>query len=110
VMLETRAGVANAREIMSVPDVDGCLIGPNDLAVSYGYGPELSEVPAVVEEAIQEILDASLAADKVPGIQTYSADSANRYLHRGFRFLGLGSDVRLVGSAARAMLAALERV
>jgi 4-hydroxy-2-oxoheptanedioate aldolase len=108
-LLETQEAAANAGEVLSVPGIDACMIGPNDLSVSMGYGPEQSEIPAPVEEAIQEILAASIACGKAPGIQTYSVESANQRLHQGFRFVGLGSDVRLVSQASRATLGGLIR-
>lgn len=104
VMTETKTAVQNAREILSLPGVDGCFIGPNDLSISYGHSPGLAELPADVKEGIQAILAAAKAADKFPGIHTYSVESARRRIAEGFRFVALSSDVRFFQGAARSML------
>jgi 4-hydroxy-2-oxoheptanedioate aldolase len=44
VMLETAAGLRNARDILSVPGIDGCFIGPNDLSISQGFAPEMAQL------------------------------------------------------------------
>jgi 4-hydroxy-2-oxoheptanedioate aldolase len=104
VMLETRQAVENAEAILAVDGVDGCFIGPNDLSVSYGGLPERGVLPAA-EEGIQQVLAATRATGTVAGIQTYDADDATRRAEQGFRFIGLGSEVRLATAAARQVLA-----
>jgi 4-hydroxy-2-oxoheptanedioate aldolase len=100
VMLETRQAVEQARAILSVPGVDGCFVGPNDLGISYGERPERG-VSAGVEEAIQEVLAAARETGTVAGIQTFGAEEASRRAEQGFMFIGLGSEVRLASAAAR---------
>ncbi|MGE3273024.1 MAG: HpcH/HpaI aldolase/citrate lyase family protein [Chloroflexota bacterium] len=107
-MLETRQAVENARAILSVPGVDGCFIGPNDLGITYGERPE-GGVSGGVEEAIQEILAAAQATGTVAGIQTFGAEEVIRRADQGFRFIGLSSDVRLAAGAARRELATVRQ-
>jgi len=38
-MIETKQAVENLEDILTVPGLDSIYIGPNDLAISYGYGP-----------------------------------------------------------------------
>jgi 4-hydroxy-2-oxoheptanedioate aldolase len=109
VMLETADGVKNAREILSVPGVDGCFIGANDLSVSLGYSAELAEYPPEVEEAILAIRDVAQAVGKAPGIQTYSASNANTRITQGFRFVSIQSDFRMVRATAAETLRAIRR-
>jgi 4-hydroxy-2-oxoheptanedioate aldolase len=103
VMLETRQAVKQARAILSVPGIDGCFIGPNDLSVSYGGLPERGVLPAA-EAGIQEVLAAVRETGTIAGIQTYTAEEATMRAGQGFRFIGLGSEVRLATAAARAAL------
>lgn len=105
VMLETRQAVENAQAILSVDGVDGCFIGPNDLSVSYGELPERG-VSSAVEEGIQAVLAAARTTGTAAGIQTYDADDVSSRAEQGFRFIGLGSEVRLATAAARQALAA----
>jgi 4-hydroxy-2-oxoheptanedioate aldolase len=91
---------------------DGCLIGMNDLSLSYGVGPEGSTgeaLPAALEEALTTVLAACRETGKVPGIQLYNAAAAQRRIAQGFRFIGLGTELRLLRSAATDLLAALDR-
>jgi 4-hydroxy-2-oxoheptanedioate aldolase len=106
-MLETADGLRNAREIMSTPGVDACFIGPNDLSISLGFASELAELPPQVEEAIATILGAASACGKHAGIHTYAAQSANRRIGQGFRFVTVQSDVGMVRSTALGTLAAI---
>lgn len=110
VMIETAEAVANARDILAVPGVDGCYIGLNDLSLTLGLAPEGGTgetLPAAVEDAVATVLDACRQTGKVPGIQLYSAGAVTRRLRQGFRCVGLGADLRLLRGAA---LAALDAV
>jgi 4-hydroxy-2-oxoheptanedioate aldolase len=109
VMLETTEGLKNAPDILSVPGIDGCFIGPNDLSVSLGFSSELAELPAPVEEAILAIRDAARVAGKASGIQVYSTNAANTRIAQGFRFLSIQSDFRMVRASAAETLRAVRR-
>jgi 4-hydroxy-2-oxoheptanedioate aldolase len=106
-MLETASGLRHAREIMSVPGIDGCFIGPNDLSISLGYSPEASELPLAVEQAIATILDAARATGKTGGIQCFSKESALARIEQGFRFVSILSDLRIARVGAASLLSAV---
>ena len=97
-------GVQNIREILAVPGVDVCFIGPNDLSRSMGCRMGAPEH----EEAIQEILRAALDAGIPPGIHCWSASDVLRRLEQGFRFMAIGSDADMLFAAARERLEALK--
>ena len=52
VMIESREGVKNVDEILSVPGIGGALIGPSDLSMDLGVGPDPThpEVEAMTAE------------------------------------------------------------
>jgi 4-hydroxy-2-oxoheptanedioate aldolase len=111
-MLETREAITGARDILATPGLDGCLIGMNDLSLSYGSGPEGStgeSLPAALEEALTTVLAACRDTGKIPGIQLYNAAAAQHRIAQGFRFIGLGTELRLLRAAATDLLAALGR-
>lgn len=111
-MLETGQAVQNAREILSIDGIDGCYVGLNDLSISLGLAPEAvtaEELPAPVEEALATILAACEETGKVPGVQLYNAGGINRRIRQGFRFLGAGTDLRLLRGAATELLRAVQR-
>jgi 4-hydroxy-2-oxoheptanedioate aldolase len=118
VMLETAAAVERARAILAVPGVAGCFVGLNDLAISLGLPPEggaggasaareRSALPAPLEEALAAVLAACRETGAIPGIQLYDAAAANARVRQGFRFVGLGTEARLLRGAATALLAGL---
>jgi 4-hydroxy-2-oxoheptanedioate aldolase len=111
-MLETAEAVANAEAIMATPGIDGCLVGTNDLRIAYGVPPEGGTGEALdgpAEASVETILAACRATGKAAGIQVYSAEAANRRLAQGFRFIGLGTELRLMRGAATALLGAVRR-
>ena len=96
-MLETAAGVQNARQIMAVEGVDACFVGPNDLSISLGYSPETVKSGAAVE-------------GKAAGIQTYTATALNERLEQGFTFVGLSTDIRFLSTAAKSAVSEVKRI
>ena len=84
-MIESAEGVQNVEEILRVPGVGALFIGPADLAFSMGVPNGAPEV----EEALQTILKACLAAD-VPCGMSISADQMQKRIKEGWRMLNLG--------------------
>ena len=103
VQLEHIDGVNNAEEILSVPGVDACFIGPNDLAASMGLGLGVSletDIPEVVD-AIRTIRETAVRHGVAPGIHTSGAEAVNRRIDEGFQFCAMASELRyLVGGLA----------
>ena len=111
-MLETREAVEGAADILATPGLDGCLVGMNDLSLSYGGGPEGSTgeaLPEALEAALATVLAACRETGKVPGIQLYNAAAAQHRIAQGFRFIGLGTELRLLRGAALGLLGELGR-
>ncbi|MBA2278224.1 MAG: 2-dehydro-3-deoxyglucarate aldolase [Chloroflexia bacterium] len=89
-------GVEHADEILSVPGVDACFIGPNDLAASMGMGlgvPLESEDPKLVE-AIMHVRDTCRARGVAPGIHTSGAEAVNMRIGQGFQFCAMASELK----------------
>lgn len=88
--------VEKCDEILSVPGVAGCFIGPNDLAASMGIGigvPLESDHPRMVE-AIAHVCKTSKEVGVAPGIHTSGAAGMNQRIAEGFQFLALASEVK----------------
>lgn len=102
-------GVERADEILSVPGVDACFIGPNDLAASMGVGvgvPLESDDPRLME-AIREIREACVRNGVAPGIHCSGAAGVNQRIAEGFQFLAMASESAYMLSGLRADLASL---
>lgn len=94
--IEHIEGVRNADEILSVPGVDACFIGPNDLAASMGIGlgvPLESDHPELVD-AIFQIRDACKRHGVATGIHTSGASGVNMRIEQGFQFCAMASELR----------------
>ena len=101
--IEHMTGVENADAILSVPGVDACFIGPNDLAGSLGFPGQMHHPD--VQRTIDEIIVQARAAGKAVGVGGNSdAESVRRNILRGATYLTL-SYAGFIGRASRALLA-----
>jgi 4-hydroxy-2-oxoheptanedioate aldolase len=91
VQLESLEAAERAEEILSVDGVDGCWIGPTDLARSMGVDPSTVTGKRRVEEVIQQVLETCVKVGKIPGIA--SMYDFQQRIDQGFRFVTGGSDV-----------------
>ena len=96
VQIETKTAVENAEAILSTPGVDGCWIGPSDLALSYGIHPRDRFASDVHAEAVEKILQACKNTGKFAGYSTTGPDEALALAARGFQFLTVGSDAGFI--------------
>ncbi len=109
VMLETAEGAKNAKAILSIPGIDACFIGPNDLSVSLGYPQDAPQYPKEAEDAILAIRDAAQATGKIAGIQAFSVEQANQRIAQGFRLVSILSEFRMVQGTAMDILSKVKR-
>ncbi len=99
--IETAEALENLDQILATRRLDAVYIGPNDLGLSLGLGPGGmdSDWPALVE-AIDAVLAAARAHGVEAGIHTNSPQYAIRMLDKGFQFVTIASDSRLLAAAA----------
>jgi 4-hydroxy-2-oxoheptanedioate aldolase len=100
VMIETIQAVENAEEILSLEGIDGCFIGPNDLALSMGISFKDMNTGAH-EEAIMRVLEACRKTGKAAGKHCYNGAEVSQRIAQGFQFLALSSDAGMMAKAAR---------
>ena len=109
-MIEHIDAVERAEEILAVPGVDACFIGPNDLAASMGLGlgvPLESEEPRLVE-AILHVRDTCRKHGVAPGVHCSHAAGVNFRLGQGFQFCAMASELRYMIAGLRDGLAELD--
>jgi 4-hydroxy-2-oxoheptanedioate aldolase len=104
VQIETAQAAEHAEEILAVEGVDGCWIGPVDLARSMGVAVG---APAH-QDAILRVLEACRHTGKIPGIYAPNAATARRRIEQGFRFVTTADDGGLIAAGAREVLRQLE--
>jgi 4-hydroxy-2-oxoheptanedioate aldolase len=82
VQIESKQAVEHAEEILSVDGIDGCWIGPGDLANSMGVDLGTPEGKKAHEAAIMETFAACQRANKIPGLVTGGAPEVLKKLGR----------------------------
>jgi 4-hydroxy-2-oxoheptanedioate aldolase len=105
VQIESAQAVEHADAILAVEGVDGCWIGPNDLARSLG----VAQNTPTHTEAILSVIEACHRTKKVPGISAADAADADRWIEHGCLFVTAGGDASFVAIAGRETLRHLGR-
>ena len=102
VQIETVQAVENAEAILAVPGIDGCMVGPADLACSMGFHPREAARREEHVRALERIVQACRNAGKIPGIDTGASESVVKRIEQGFLFIPMGSDVKFINAGAMA--------
>ncbi len=89
-LIETAAGLANAREILDVPGIDLGWVGHFDLTDALGFTGQISDPRYAAAEA--QLLAAAKAAGKPFGWLAGDGAQAKAALERGFRCLCINTD------------------
>ena len=109
VQIETAEAVEKIDEIVSVPGVDGTLIGPADLAMSMGIEVKPDNPHPDHVAACSRVLKACKKRGVAPGIYTSGPEEAARRAGEGWLFLPIGSDTQFaVQGATRGLKTARE--
>jgi 4-hydroxy-2-oxoheptanedioate aldolase len=102
VQIESKQGLDNVEQIMAVEGVDGCWIGPADLAASLRLDLRKPVDQKAHEEAILHIMRVSREAGKIPGIACIGQGELR--IRQGFLFVTPFSDYPAPISAGLASL------
>ncbi len=106
-MIETAAALDNLDQILSVEGLDAIYIGPSDLSLALGCKPTFDDLDPKAAEAVEHILERAKAHGVVAGIHNGSTDAALKRIARGFQFVTISSDVRLMAAGAQQVVAAM---
>jgi 4-hydroxy-2-oxoheptanedioate aldolase len=104
-MIETAAALDNLDSILSVEGLDAIYIGPSDLSLALGCKPTFDDVDPPVAQAIDHILERAKAHGLVAGIHNGSPEAALARIARGFQFVTVSSDARLMAAGAQQVMA-----
>jgi 2-dehydro-3-deoxyglucarate aldolase/4-hydroxy-2-oxoheptanedioate aldolase len=97
--------VPHLDEILSVPDVDGIVVGPYDLSASMGRPGQLADPD--VAAAVAKIADACNARRMPWGAFAPDAESAHKQIKRGAAIVNVATDTMHFWRGARAALSAV---
>ena len=104
-MIETRQALDNLDAILSVPGLDAVYIGPADLSLALGCTPQFDDVEPPVAAAIDHILARAKAHGVVAGIHNGTPEAALKRIAKGFQFVTIASDARLMAAGSQQVLA-----
>jgi 4-hydroxy-2-oxoheptanedioate aldolase len=103
-MIETRQALDNLDAILSVMGLDAVYIGPADLSLALGCTPTFDDVDPPVAEAIDTILAKAKKHGIVAGIHNGSPEGALKRIAKGFQFVTIASDARLMAAGAQQVM------
>ena len=95
VMIETRGGLANLAEILSVPSVDAILVGAIDLSLTHGVLGDDKSRWRLVEQVFDKCREYAVPS----GIAVSSAADAKRGVEGGATLVALSPDAWLLSGA-----------
>jgi 4-hydroxy-2-oxoheptanedioate aldolase len=100
VQIEHQDAVRNVKEILSVPGVDACFIGPNDLAWSMGLQFATGDARKPHEEAIQAVVRGAKEVGVPAGIHARSAEEVVQRIKQGFQYIACLNEAHFMFSGA----------
>jgi 4-hydroxy-2-oxoheptanedioate aldolase len=103
-MIETAQALDNLDAILSVEGLDAIYIGPSDLSLALGCRPVFDDVDPKAQQAIDHILERAKAHGVKAGIHNGLPRVAKERIAKGFRFVTVSSDARLLASGSQALL------
>ncbi|NLV74006.1 MAG: 2-dehydro-3-deoxyglucarate aldolase [Chloroflexi bacterium] len=106
VMIETVEAAQHSDEILSVPGVDACFIGPVDLALSMGIRLDQMGPGTEHEALIQHVLQVGQKVGTPVGKHCNDGAEVRQRIAEGFQFLACASDARFMTKQAQDELAA----
>ena len=104
VMVETRAGLENLDEILAVPGIDAILVGPSDLGIDLGVGPQPDPLAGPHADALQTIASRCHTAGLVPMAYAVSTAGVAMFRELGYEVFGVSSDAALLRGGALAIV------
>ena len=107
-MIETQEGLDNVDAIMSVKGLDGVYVGPSDLGISLGFPPGFDPVEPKLLDAFSKIADAAKRHKIIAGIHCGSSAYALKMMEKGYNFVTILGDIRLMAWAAKNAVTAVK--
>ena len=106
-MIETAEALDNLDDILSVEGLDAIYIGPSDLSLALGCRPTFDDLEPKAFEAVEHILARAKAHDVVAGIHNGTPEAALKRIAKGFKFVTISSDARLMADGAQQVISAM---
>lgn len=105
-MIETREALAILDDILSVPGIDGVLVGPSDFSIAWTAGQTMNPSLDEMMDAIAHIGARAGAAGKHAAIYVVDPALVGRFAGMGYRLIALGGEHRYMALGAASLLEA----
>ena len=98
-MIETMPALDAVERILDVDELDGIYVGPSDLGLAMGIGPDAWPAKEMVD-AVAHVLAAARRRGKYAGIFASSVEMSQAVSAMGYHMVTPGNDAQLLRSAA----------
>ena len=99
IQIESKEGVNNIDEILSVKGIDAVMIGPSDLSQDMGIPGQLDHPE--LTSAFRKIITACQNHDVAPGIHLADMELVKKWVKEGMRFVTYSYDTKLFKDISR---------
>ncbi len=103
-MIETRQAVENVEAILDVEGIDGILIGPSDLSISYRQSPFPNAFGEETIDVIRDLAVKTRSKGKLAAIFCLTAERVDIAHEMGFRLMAIGMDGLYIREGADTMM------
>ncbi len=100
--IERKKAIEHLDELLSVPGVDAAVLGPNDLAVSYGVANDLNS--PLMTEAFQKVVDTGKKYGVHTGMHIGNLAKLKEWMGKGMDIITYNTDLGFLKSSASAGL------
>ena len=100
-MIETRQAIENLDAILDTPGLDGVYVGPADLSQSLGYDERVDLKHPDLVAILDRIGDGCRRRNLIAGIHCAATEYARQIIDKGYQFVTILSDSRLLAVAAK---------
>ena len=105
--IETRQGVENIDQIVSLPGLDICLVGTSDLSLDYGNPGDYKGKD--FRELVQKVFDAAEQNGAARGIPASDHDSVKYWIDHGVQFFECATELDMLRAGAAKTIEDLHR-
>jgi 4-hydroxy-2-oxoheptanedioate aldolase len=103
-MIETAQAVENLDAILDTPGLDGVYVGPADLSQSIAGKPQTDLTEPRLVEVLEQIVAGCKKRGQVAGIHVASPAYGAQIISKGYQFVTIVSDGRLLANACQQAL------
>ena len=107
-MIETREAYGNLDQIIEVAGVDGVLIGPGDLSISFRQNPVPDAYGDDTIDAVKDIVARCKQAGKTTAAFSFDPEAANMLNRLGVDIISVGLDVTYIADGVKSHISGLD--